>query len=181
MIFSDVFKENDGEPTTDVEMLIDPDPSTPEGELAMANQVEAIMRTAAMEEAAFFPGGDEAVGSYKMFLNEKVMTEGIISSAAKNNNIVRLNTRDDLKRRTNLAAMMLAKASHDQLWVKASRHKLQYRHYKSMIQKKYWRKAFKIARMSQMKHAEDMKGAAVPKFEKDRTGNRTSMSAVFGH
>ena len=181
MIFSDYLKEDSAAPEVDVDTLIDPDPDTPEGEQVMASQVEAIMKTAAMEEASFFEGGEEAVDLYRKYLNEQVMTEGIISNAAKNNNIIRLNARDDLKRRTAVAAMMMARAKKDPLWVKCARHKMLYRKYKAAIIAKYGKRAFKIARMSQAKHAIDVKKEEMPKFQKDRTGNRTNFGAVFGN
>lgn len=180
MIFSDYLKEDVVAQTTDVDALIDPDPETPEGENIIADQVEAIMQTAAMEEASFFEGGEEAVDAYIKMLNEQVMQEGIISSVAKNNNIVRLNARDDLKRRTSVAAMILARKMKSPLWVKAMRHKSLYRKYKAQIIAKFSRRAFKIARISQAKHAVAAKKAEAPKFQRDITGMRTSMSSVLG-
>ena len=104
MIFSDYLKEDTTEPVSAVDLVMDPDVDTPEGENMLADQVEAIMQTAAVEEMAFWEGGEEALDEYVKMLNEQVMQEGIISSVAKNNNIVRLNARDDLKRRTAVAA-----------------------------------------------------------------------------
>ena len=180
MIFSDYLKESADAPEVAVDVLADADPDTPEGEAVMADQVEAIMQTAAMEEATFFEGGEEAVEAYRHYLESQVVTEGIISNVAKNNNIIRLNARDDLKRRTAVACMVMAKSKHDPLFVKASKHKLLYRKYKAAIVAKYSKRAFKVARMSQAKHATEVKKEQIPKFQKDKLGNRTNFGTVFG-
>ena len=183
MFFPELFTEdaeNVGIDATPVDALIPPDPDTAEGEDAMANQVELIMRTQAMESATFFEGGEEAIDKYNQWVNEQdLLHEGIISASAKNNNIVRLNTRDDLKRRTNLAALMLAKSKHDPLFNKLALNRVKERKLRSAIYKKYQRQAFKIARMSQRKHAADVKKAPTPVFKKDVTGNRTTFGAVL--
>ena len=183
MFFPELFTEDSdsaGIDASPVDALIPPDPDTAEGEDAMANQVELIMRTQAMESATFFEGGEDAIDIYNQWVNEQQMLhEGIISAAAKNNNIVRLNTRDDLKRRTNLAALMLAKSRHDPLFNKLALNRVKERKLRAAIYKKYQRQAFKIARMSQRKHVVDAKKVPVPSFKKDTTGNRTSMSAVL--
>ena len=131
MIFSDYLKEDTTEPVSAVDLVMDPDVDTPEGENMLADQVEAIMQTAAVEEMAFWEGGEEALDEYVKMLNEQVMQEGIISSVAKNNNIVRLNARDDLKRRTAVAAMILAKQLKSPLWTKCAKHKMLYKKYKA--------------------------------------------------
>ena len=66
------------------------------------------------------------------------------------------------------------------LWTKCAKHKMLYKKYKAEIVKKFGRRAFKIARISQAKHAAVAKKAEAPKFQRDMTGMRTNMSSVLG-
>ena len=183
MFFSEILKEDgalENVESSEVDALITPDPETSEGEEQMADQVELIMRTQAMESAYFFENGQEALERYIQHLNESTsIHEGIISASAKNNNIVQLNTRDDLKRRTNLACLMIAKSKKDPLFTKLALNRKKERQLRGAIYKKYQRQAFKIARMSQSKHAIAAKDAPVPKFQRDTSGMKTSFGAVL--
>lgn len=95
-------------------------------------------------ELATLPG--ETLNSF-LESEECAMLEakGLISRKT----IIRLNKKDDLERRTNIAAYQLAKQKGDALWTKFLKHRRLEKKYAKDIKKKYRQKAEAIAKKEQ--------------------------------
>jgi len=150
---------------------------SPESIDNMAQEVEDVMQQQALESAMFFNGGEDAVMEYvnsPSFLNE-----AIISTVAKNNTIVKLNNRDDLKRRAMVASIVLGRRENHPLYRKVVLFRAKYLAAKKALFKIYGRRAYKVALASMRKHQNTVNSSDAPAFHKDKTGNRTTYNAVF--
>ena len=191
MIFSDIFLENETDSASQdraspVDLLLPvANPNSEDGENKMAMTVELLMQQSALENAEYFENGDYALTEFSNYLSGLTdndvqhITEGVISAAAKNNTIVQLNTRNDLKRRVHLSCLVLARENKDALWRQYSIARLKERKLRAKIFQKYQKRAYAIALKSQRMHASEVKHSAMPKFVRDKTGNKTTFAAVL--
>ena len=191
MIFSNIFLENETDSASQdsanpVDLLLPvANPNSEDGENKMAMTVELLMQQSALENAEYFENGDYALTEFSNYLSGLTdsdvqhITEGVISAAAKNNTIVQLNTRNDLKRRVHLSCLVLARETKDALWRQYSIARLKERKLRAKIFQKYQKRAYAIALKSQRMHANEVKHSAMPKFVRDKTGNKTTFAAVL--
>lgn len=162
------------------------DEKSPEFINDVAKQVNVALATEAFNAATFFDGGKEAINSYleNSRLNQsslaakKSYLEGVISAAAKNNTIMQLNMRDDMKRRVRLACLIIAKQKKDPLFKKVSIYRMKERAAKKAIYAKYMSLGYKAARLSMSKHEAEKTKDEAPKFVKDRTGNKITRNSA---
>ena len=162
------------------------DEKSPEFIDDVAKQVNVALATEAFNAAMFFDGGKEAVNSYleeskansTSLASTQSYMEGVVSAVAKNNTIMQLNTRDDMKRRVRLACLIIAKQKKDPLFKKVSIYRMKERAAKKAIYTKYMNLGYKAARLSMSKHEAEKQKASAPKFVKDRTGNKITKASV---
>ena len=126
------------------------------------------MQSQALECADYFEGGDEAI---KEFAESPEVQASIneafsITGKDKKRTLVRLGRKDDLKRRANLAALLIAKSKGDPLFKKMAKHCHEERQCRKQIFNKYQKQAMKIARRSQIKHMQERKKFRLPFFGK---------------
>ena len=177
-----LFRENDMvDNKDDLDILTPQDPDTQSGLENIAQQVEDVMQQQALESADYFENGEDAI---QEFMNspefQQVLTEGIIASVAKNNTVVKLNARDDMKRRARLASLIIARERNDPLFKKLALNRVKERALRKAIFTKYGRQAYTAAMISKKKHANEVKNQpALPKFQKDMTGAKTGFGTVF--
>lgn len=149
---------------------------------SVANDINAALAVEACNSASFFDGGSEAVNKYIRHLNEgqvQNVSEAIISSIASRNTIMRLNARDEMKRRVRLGCIIIARNNKDPLFKRLSVLKAKEKAIKRQIYAKYSKKAYVAARLSVRKHnMEVKKDDKAPKFVKDATGNKTSFALI---
>lgn len=191
MIFSNIFLENETDSASQdsanpVDLLLPvANPNSEDGENKMAMTVELLMQQSALENAEYFENGDYALTEFSNYLSGLTdsdvqhITEGVISAAAKNNTIIQLNTRNDLKRRVHLSCLVLARENKDALWRQYSIARLKERKLRAKIFQKYQKRAYAIALKSQRMHANEVNHSAMPKFVRDKTGNKTTFAAVL--
>ena len=168
---------------SDIDSLIPQDPDSPEAVDVMAQQVEDIMQQQALESAYYFEGAEEAIDE---FVNspeyQVVLNESIIAGVAKNNTIIKLNQRDDMKRRARLASIILAKNANDPLFKKLALNRVKERALRKAIFLKYGKRAYKVALVSKKKHALEIKShPSMPTFHRDMTGAKTNYASVFAN
>ena len=191
-MFTDILREAEeelsggGSENSAVDLLLPvSNPNSEDGENKMAQTVELLMQQSALENADYFAGGDSALNEFVNYLsglsdNEiEHLTEGVVSAAAKNNTIVKLNTRNDLKRRVHLACLVLARENKDSLWKQYAVARLRERRLRAKIFQKYQKRAYAVALKSQRVHASEIQNKKLPTFVKDKTGNKTSFAAVM--
>ena len=188
MFFEDMINESskqvkniDSENAEDTILGVNDDDKNPGFIDDIAKQVNIALATEAFNSAGFFDGGTEAVKSYLEDAEEngsESYLEGVIASIAKNNTVLQLNRRDDMKRRVRLACLLIAKRKNDPLFKKVSIYRMKERAAKKAIYGKYMALAYKAAKVSVLKHDQEKTKETAPKFVKDRTGNKASHSAV---
>ena len=147
----------------------------------IADDVEDVMQAQALENADYFEGGEEAVHEFMMSPRVKSMLEAFpTTGGTKFKSIVTLNRKDDLKRRARLASIIVAREKKDPLFDKLAKNRVKERMLRRLIFQKYGRIAFKIARVSQKKHAiEVKKEPAMPFFKKDSNAKVQTFGAVM--
>ena len=185
MFFRDIFMEENLDSTETVEKAEDNllgVGSEEDNINDVANDINAALAVEAFNSASFFPNGEEAVNEYLNYINnnEKInISEAIISAVAKNNNIIQLNARDDMKRRARLGCLILARNAKDPLFKKLSVLRTKERALRKALFKKYMKRAYAAATLSMRKHNADVKSSSeAPKFHKDTTGARTNFAAI---
>lgn len=166
MIFDKYLCEDTAETETIVDTLADDgkdiDPNSSEGITAIAQKVEDLMTASALEASTFFENGEEAV---KNFVESAEVTALVEARKMSKKTFVRLSKNDDLQRRKNLSALMLAKEHKDSLWTKWSTARIRERQYRNQIYNKYENKATVVARKSQQQHIKNSRNLpALPKI-----------------
>lgn len=166
MIFNSI-KESDE--YQDASEYIDPidddkDPDSAEGVEAIAAEVEDHMQQSALESVSYFENGDKAVKNFLESTEVQNLCEA--NSRYMKNTYVRLNKNDDLQRRTNLAALVIAREKNDILWKKLADNRVKERKLRQAIYRKYGRQAEKIAKKSQIVHIKNArKLPALPRIQ----------------
>lgn len=160
MIFSSL-----NEASEDVQDVVDPvvDPDSADGIEAMAQEVEGHMTSAALENASYFENGEEAVKKFTESAEVQALYE---ARRYTKNTFVRLNKNDDLQRRANLAALVLARNNNDPLFKKLALNRVKERQLRTAIFHKYGNKAKIVAKKSQVVHIKNSrKLPALPKIQ----------------
>ena len=169
MFFNEFMTEDETDlESKEIDAILPQDPETEEGIDNLADQVEDAMQSQALECADYFEGGEEAI---KEFAESPEVQASIneafsITGKDKKRTLVRLGRKDDLKRRANLAALLIAKSKGDPLFKKMAKHRHEERQCRKQIFNKYQKQAMKIARRSQIKHMQERKKFRLPFFGK---------------
>lgn len=183
MFFDDYLREDAETETNDIDQLLPQDPDTEAGIEAMADQVEDALQAQALESADYFENGEEAVQAYIESAEIQAYQEAFpFGGAMKKKTFVKLNKRDDLKRRARLASLIIAKEKKDPLFDKLAKNRIRERMLRKQIFRKYGKQAYKVAKASQKKHAAEQKKFPLPIFNKkaDPNGNKIpSYNQIF--
>lgn len=166
MIFEKYLCEDTNETETIVDAIADDgkdiDPNSSEGINAIAQKVEDLMTTSALEATTFYENGEQAV---KNFVESAEVEALVEARKMSKKTFVRLSKNDDLQRRKNLSALMLAKEHKDPLWTKWSAARIKERKLRNQIYQKYENKASVVARKSQQQHIKNSRNLpALPKI-----------------
>ena len=154
MLFNNVIKESETD-TNDIDVLAGTaDPSTEDGENAIAQEVENNMQSAALESMIYFDGGEEA---QKSFIESAEVGALVEAQKMSKKTFVRLNKNDDLTRRAHLASLILARNFKDPLFSQLALNRVKERKYRDAIFTKYKVKALAIAKKSQKQHIKTAK------------------------
>lgn len=166
MIFDQYLREEAEDTDTVVDTLADTereiDPNSAEGIDTIAQRVEDMMTTSALEAVTFFENGEQALKNF----TESAEVEALVEARKlAKRTFVRLGKNDDLQRRKNLSCLMLAKEHKDPLWSKWSIARIRERKIRKQIYAKYNNKATVIARKSQQKHIKNSRNLpSLPKI-----------------
>lgn len=161
MLFNNVVTEGDTD-TNDIDVLAGTaDPSTEDGENAIAQEVENNMQSAALESMTYFDGGEEA---QKSFVESAEVNALVEAQKMSKKTFVRLNKNDDLTRRAHLASLILARNSKDSLFSQLALNRVKERKLRNAIFTKYKVKALAIAKKSQKQHIKSAKSLPPIRF-----------------
>lgn len=139
------------------------DPTTPEGEDNIADEIERNIQAAALESVSYFDGGEEYLKEFAQSEEAQILVE---SRRMSKRTFVRLGKNDDLTRRKNMACLIIAREKKDPLFNKLALNRVKERQLRQQIFKKYGNMADRIAKKSQVKHIKDMKKMkALPKIQ----------------
>jgi len=138
----------------ELDQVINKDPDTPEGVESLANDVENLMQQSALESVTYFERGDEAL---KNFMESAEVQALVESRKMSKRTYVRLGKNDDLHRRANLAALLIAKEKRDPLFKKLALNRVNERKLRNAIFARYGKQGLMIAKRSQTKHIKAMK------------------------
>ena len=159
MLFGDkIYKESD---IVDPVSAVIPDSDTDEGIDFIAAQVDEILEVPALENMAYFDGGEEAQKAYMESSEVQALVE---ARKMSKKTFVRLNKNDDFTRRAHLASLILARNANDPLFKKLAINRMHERDLRKKIFQKYENKAKIIAKKSQTQHIKKMK--KMPAFPK---------------
>lgn len=137
-----------------VDGLVNKDPNTEEGVNSIADEVENAMQDSTLEAMSLFAGGEEALKEFCESESGQALLE---ARKLGKKTYVRIGKTDDLKRRTNLASLILAREHKDPLFNKLALNRVKERKLRNAIYQKYGNKAARIAKMSQVKHQKVMR------------------------
>ena len=170
MFFNDYMIESEDLEMEDIDKVITPDTTAEED--VVAAQVEEIIQQEAFDAAQYFEGGAEAIEQFMESAEMKAQLEAFGPFGMnKKNTFVRMSRGDDLRRRTHLACLLLAKNHKDPLFTKLAANRVKERSLRKQIFSKYEQKATKIARLSQRKALANKKKFNFPFFKKKEDDN----------
>lgn len=132
----------------------DGDTESEEAQDKIADEINANLMGAALENMLFFEGGEEALQEFCRSEEVQVLVE---SRRMPKKTFVRLGQNDDLHRRENMACLIVARERKDPLFKQLALNRVKERKIRNAIYKKYCNIAKVIAKKSQKKHIVDMK------------------------